>query len=133
MKWLSSIASGLIKPVTDLLMKKQERKQAKQSAAAKLLQTKQDGVQSLEMTDAEWEEVSTSLQGDTWKDEYVTVSVMSLVNLIIVGGVASAFGYPQVLEGTTIAIQALRDVGLDVGTMVLAVVFAAIGLKLWRA
>ena len=124
---------GLIGPVAGIFQKKQERKLAKESAKAKLLQSRQDGQQTLEMTDADWESVSTGLQDSTWKDEYVTVSVVSIFNLIVLGGIMSAYGHPELLEGVTLAIKALAEVGVELGMILTAVVFAAIGLKIWRA
>ena len=85
------------------------------------------------MTDAEWESIASEKQDSTWKDEYITVSVASILNLIVIGGIAAAFGEPRVLEGVSIALKALSDAGVDMGTLLTAVVFAAIGLKLWRA
>lgn len=133
MKWVSSIIEGVVGPVANIFAKKQERKQAKEQAQAKIKLAKQEGQQTLDLTDAEWESISTGLQDSTWKDEYVTVSVVSIFNLYIIGGIAAAFGYPQVLEGTTVGIKALVDAGADLGMILTAVVFAAIGLKIWRA
>ena len=73
-----------------------------------------------------------SLQAQTWKDEYVTVSIVSIINIIMVGGIASAFGYPELIDGMVIALTKLAELGLDIGFLVTAVVLAAIGMKMWR-
>lgn len=127
--WVGS----LIEAVGGVFQKREERKQVKESAKAKLQLAKEQGQHTVEMTDAEWETVNTGLQDSTWKDEYVTVSIVSVFNLYIVGGILAAFEIPEVLEGTTKGIQALVSAGVDVGLLLTAVVFAAIGLKLWRA
>lgn len=128
-----SVIQGLVAPVSNIFAKREERKINKDTLKGKLQQARQGDATQITLTDAEWETVSTSLQDSTWKDEYVTVSVVSIFNLYIIGGIASAFGYPQVLEGTTEGIQALVAAGVDLGMILTAVVFAAIGLKLWRA
>jgi len=109
------------------------RKRAAETAKAKLAAKKQDNSHELELNDAEWEAIGQSLQGGTWKDEYVTVSFISIINFVIVGAIADAFGYPQLLNGIVTGIVTLKtELELDLNTMLLAIVFAAIGLKLWR-
>lgn len=133
MNMVTTIIAGVVKPITGLLGKKSDRKRARETAKGKLAAQKESGDQKIELTDAEWETVAQGLQPESWKDEYVTVSIVSLVNLIIIGGIASAFGYPQVLAGTVLAIEALVAAGVDLGWILNAVIMAAIGLKIWRA
>jgi hypothetical protein len=130
---LTGLLQSLVAPVANIFAKREERKLSKETAKGKLQQAKQAGKLTVALTDAEWESISTGLQDSTWKDEYVTVSVVSIFNLYIIGGIATAFGYPQVLEGTSTGIKALVEAGVDIGLLLTAVVFAAIGLKIWRA
>ena len=131
---IASAVSGLAKPITGMMNKRTQRKINQDSIKGKLALQTQGDATSITLTDAEWETVGQSLQHGTWKDEYITLSVGSIINLIVVGGVASAFGHPEILEGVTVAIREL-NVAMDgeVGTLILAVAFAAIGLKVWRA
>ena len=122
----------LIQPISGLLSKRQERKQARETAISKLQQTRQDGNLQVELNDQELERVLAGDLSTTWKDEYVTVSLVSIINIIIVGGVANAFGYPQLLEGIVQAIVTLYEVGVDIGFLLEAVVLAAVGLTVWR-
>jgi len=124
---------NLIKPASDAYQKRTDRKIAQDSAKAKLALSKTDNDFKLEMTDAEWEALAVSGLGESWKDEYVTVSLVSIINLVVVGGLLAAFGYPQMLEGLVIAIQTLVEVGVDLGFLITTVVFAAVGLKMWRS
>jgi len=126
------IAQGLVKPITGHLNKRVERKQNKDSIKGKAAAQKQDDATQVTLTDAEWETVNQSIQDKTWKDEYVTVSLVSIFNLYIVGGIGAAFGYPEVLDGTTRGIEALVAAGVDLGFLLTAVVLAAIGMKMWR-
>lgn len=126
-------ATALFKPLSDAYAANQQRKAAKESAKAKIKMAKQDGDLKLELNDQEWEALGVDRENASWKDEYVTVSIVSVFNLLIVGGIAAAFGHPQVLEGMVAAIGALTSAGVDVGFLLNAVVLAAIGLKVWRA
>jgi hypothetical protein len=122
----------LISPITDLLKQRGERKMAKETAAAKLSQAKVDNDYKLEFTDQEWEAISAAKLSETWRDEYVTLSVGSILNIIVVGGLLTAFGHPEVLSGIVIAINALAAIGVDIGFLLEAVVLAALGLSVWR-
>jgi hypothetical protein len=68
----------------------------------------------------------------TWKDEYVTVSVVSIFNLIVVGGLSAGLGYPQILNGVAASVLALTSVGVDVGFLLEATVLAGLGLSVWK-
>ena len=127
-----SIGKAIVQPLAGWANKRTERKVNRDTIKGKLAQGKQDDSHAVTLTDAEWETVGQSMQDKTWKDEYVTVSIVSIFNLLIIGGIATAFGYPQMLDGTVAGIAALVEAGVDVGMLITAVVFAAIGMKLWR-
>ena len=109
--WITAV----FKPVADIFTAREHRKAAREAATAKLAQGKAEGAQQVELNKDEYEAVATSGLNATWKDEYVTVSVVSILNLIVLGGVATAFGYPEVLKGVGYALAALGGVGVDVG------------------
>lgn len=126
---LLSLGPSIVEAVSGVF----KRKQAAQSAATKLALKKETGVQHIELTDAEWETVTTSLQHNTWKDELVTVTFVMPLWLIMAGAITAAFtGDYRLLDGTTEGIKALVVLGLDFGLLTMAVVFAAVGLKIWR-
>lgn len=123
----------LIGPVTSFLGKRSDRKQAKETATAKLQMAKVTGKQDLQMTDAEWEAMSLATQNDSYKDEYLTVVITSPILLIIVGSVYGAWtGDPRIMDGTLAALAALKDLGIDMGELMYVVVLAGVGLKVWR-
>lgn len=127
---LGSIVSG----ITGFFTKKQDLKKAKVSAKAKLDHARLNGEHTLEMTDAEWE--SLAVKQDSWKDEYITVIITSPFVTILSGSIAAALGYewgPKVVQGTQDGLAAMVDLGMDYGVLIMAVTFAAVGLKLWRA
>lgn len=129
---LSSLFSGLIAPVTRLFENRQNRKAAKDAAMAKLTQGQQDKAHTLELSKDEWEALNVKGMGETWKDEYVTVSVVSILNLIVLGGILTAFGYPQVLDGVGLSLEALVNAGVDVGFIMTATIMAGLGLSVWK-
>lgn len=127
-EWVGAI----IKPISDAYKANQDRKIARDSAKAKIVLAKNEGDQEITLKDAEAEALAVQEQRHTWKDEYATVSIISILNLYVVGGLAAAFGYPEVLQGTAIATNALVNAGVDLGWLLEVVVLAAVGLKVWR-
>jgi hypothetical protein len=128
MAWLQL----LLGPLTSIITKRQDRKLAQQTAKTKIEQAKQGDTHQLALNKDEWEQLQVNGMDKTWKDEYVTVSVMSIFNIIVVGGLASAFGYPQILEGIVSSVTALTAVGVDVGFLLNATVLAGLGLSVWK-
>ena len=71
-----------------------------------------------------------------------------LFNLIVLGGLASAFGYPQILEGVKLALVTLNEVMVmmvtdpetgslaseytPLGTIIVVTIFAGIGVYGWK-
>ena len=129
---MMEILSSLFKPIAGIIGKRQDRKAAKEAAGAKLVAARQAGDQKLELNKDEWEHLAIDGLAGTWKDEYITVSVVSIFNVIVLGGLASAFGYPQILAGIGTAIQALTLAGVDVGFLLEATILAGLGLSVWK-
>lgn len=127
---IGTIVSG----VTSFFTKKQEIKAAKVSAAGKLAQAKQADGTKVELTDAEWEAIAVKGTESSWKDEYVTIIITAPIVGVLAGAVWNAFtGNDKLLVGTLAGIKELNALGLNWDTLTVAVVFAAIGLKVWRA
>lgn len=124
--------TALFQPVAAIIAKRQDRKMAQEAAAAKLAQAKASDQQKLELNKDEWEQLQVAGMDKTWKDEYVTVSVVSILNLLVVGGVASAFGHPQIIQGVGIAIYSITEAGVDIGFLMEAAVLAGLGLSVWK-
>lgn len=129
---MKDLITSLFRPIADIILQRQKRKAAREAAQAKLAAAQAEGVLKLELNKDEWESLQVKGMGQSWKDEYVTVSVMSIFNLILIGGILAAFGQPQLLEGIALAVQALSAQGVDVGFLIEAVALAGIGLSVWK-
>ena len=117
---------------TNTETKREDRKGAEQSAENKLEQGQQSECATVELNEEEWEQLKVNGMDKTWKDEYITVSLMSIFNIVVVGGLASAFGYPEVLEGIVTSVTALTAIGVDVGFLLSATVLSGLGLSVWK-
>ena len=102
---ITSIVEGVVKPVAGVFTKREERKTQREVLSAKLKEAKQKGQTEITLSEQEIEVVRTKGLEGTWKDEYITVSLGSIINLIVAGAIAFAFGYPKLLEGMGIAIK----------------------------
>lgn len=125
----------LVKPVAKVFSKREERKLATETLKGKLAQAKVEGQHQVTITDAEWESISASGLGESWKDEYITISFGSIINMIVIGALLAAFGFPQgelILEGVAKVGTVLTAMGVDLGFLLQAVVLASLGLKVWR-
>ena len=129
---IKAIVEGVVAPVSSILNKRTERKMAVESADAKLAQIKQDGVTKVELNEQDIEALRTKQNESTWKDEYTLLSVLSIMNIIVLGGIAKAFGFPEILAGVVYAVQELNAVGVDTGELIRVSVYAGLGLSVWK-
>ena len=128
------IIGPIISGISGIFEKREERKTVKATAEAKLAQAKLAGEEKITLTDAEWESISARGLAESWKDEYVTIIVTAPIVGILAGAVwAAIFGDRALLDGTLDGVRELKELGLDWNVLTTAVVFAAIGLKMWRA
>lgn len=128
------IIGSVISGVSGYFSRKQENAQIKETAKAKLSLKKQGDTHKVTITDAEWEAIGQKGLTESWKDEYITLIITSPIVGVIVGSVWEAFtGNSKLLDGTLRGVAELAKLGLNWEYMTLGVVFAAIGLKLWRA
>lgn len=132
MGWIRETVAGVIEPLTKIVTNRQARKAAGETAAAKLIQAKHDGSQEVMLQEQEIEAVRTAALAGSWKDEYITVSLGSILNLLVIGGIAAAFGYNQVLEGMSVALVAITAAGINIGELIEFTVKAAVGISVWR-
>ena len=131
---MKSILGALIGPVATIFTKRVERKIAKDELRHKAAVAKQSDATQITLTDAEWEIVKASTESSSLKDEYVTIlGTWPLAGIMLGALVAAVTGDREILDGTVEGIRILNEVGVPMPEIMTGVVFAAIGLKLWRS
>ena len=127
---LSSIFGSVVEPLSEAYQTRQKRKQASESAKAKLAMAKQNGDFKLELNDDEWEAVSKQNEDGTWKDEYITVIITSPFVLLFLSAITSSLtGDMRYLDAVNLGIQQLKSLGVDLGELMFIVVLAAVSIK----
>ena len=129
---VAAVIGSILSPIGEFMKRREERKAAKDSARAKLRQAKVTNAHELTLKDQELEQVLASAKRESWLDEYVTLSLVSILNIIVVGGILAAFGNTEVLEGISLAASAIVQLGVDLGFLMELVIMAAVGLVVWR-
>ena len=133
--FLTNGLSTIVKPITDILSKKQDRKMAKDVINGQLSAARQADETAVTVNDQHLETILAANANGTWKDEYVTLSVVGIINGIMLGGLLQGFGHPEFLTGVITGVQALAQIldgGSELGFILKATVLAAIGLNVWR-
>lgn len=122
-----------ISAVAGAFAAKREAKVKQEEIKSKVVLAKANGEQEVTLKDSEWEHLNVDKSDQTWKDEYVTILCTSPILLILFGAIYGALTEDmRLLDGVTAGIVALQEINVDMGTLTTAVVFAAVGLKLWR-
>lgn len=129
---IASIASRVVGPILDIVKNRQERKRILEDTEAKLRIASQEDEAELTLKRHEVEALAVQGLKDTWKDEYAVVSILSIFNLIVLGGILAAFGIPQMLEGVSLAVQTLVALEVNVGLLIQVAVFTSLGIYVFR-
>lgn len=129
---IGTILSTVAGPIINIFKKRSERKAAIETATVELTKAKHDATHELKLGDQQLEAVLANGLSASWKDEFVTVVLVSPFALMLVGGILAAFGYPQMIDGVAIAINTLNAADVEVGFLMKAVILSAVGLSIWR-
>lgn len=131
---LTALIGPVVDAVSNVFVKRTERKQTRDTLRNKAAMQKVDAATQVTLTDSEWETVAKGLEGGSLKDEYVTVlGTWPLAGIMLGALVAAITGDTAILDGTVEGIRILNEVGVPMPEIMTGVVFAAIGLKLWRS
>jgi hypothetical protein len=125
---IAEAVSGAVGAVAGVFTAKTRRKQAMEEGKNKIHQAQVDGNNTLDLTDAQWEAVSVQANEESWKDEYVTVTITAWIWVALFGALFNR----ATLDGVKIFLDFCTTNGVDIGWLTSAVVTAAIGLKVWR-
>lgn len=130
MSMLPNILAGIVSPVAKIFEKREERKRAVGEIRAQSAAAEVDGKVAVNLSRAQWEEISKKAEPGTWKDEYVTLLITSPILVLFIGNIIAAFGFGTALiDANTASLAAMEKVGIDMGELMLVTVLAAIGIK----
>ena len=132
MNWLKSVVEGVVAPVADYAGKRVERKQAQDEIKGQVALAKQAGDHEIKVNVDRWDLASKNSEDGTWKDEYVTVSLVAPINVIVLDSVLLAMGYSDgaATNGVLNALEILNTaVGVPVGNLMATAVAAALSVK----
>lgn len=132
MNIVTELIGGVAGPVVTYLNKRTERKQAQDAIKGQVALAKEKGDQQVNVDVGKWELASKEQETGTWKDEYVTVSVMSIFNGVVLFSVGAALGMEKAglaLTGLLDAVGTLTEMGVPVGTLMAFTVGAALSIK----
>lgn len=133
MSWFNPF-SAIVDAVVNFFAKKEETKQLVESAKAKLASAKLTSATDITLTDAEAEVMLAKQMDSSWKDEYSLLLITSPLLLIVIGAVVYVFIQdPRLMDAGLLAITKMQEAGVDMATLMNAVIFASIGLKFWRS
>ena len=106
---------------------------------AKIDLKKADTTAQVELAHAEWENLSVPGLDNSLKDEWVTLIVTLPIVVMLVGTLVAGFtGNDTLLVASKEMVTNLNNLfaggsfGLSFGDVAATVIFAAIGLRLWR-
>jgi hypothetical protein len=121
-----------VSPIANHLSARTKRKAAKDKIKGKLAQAKEENSTQVVFNEQELDLLNASQKDNTWTDEYVVVSIFSIFNIIVLGGLASAFGFTEPLEGITVAINTLKATGVHVSLLMEVAAGSALGFSVVR-
>ena len=129
---LGTIGSALVKPVTAIFVAREQRRQAKDAIAGQVALAKKNNEAQVNVQTSDWETLSKSQETSSWKDEYVTISVFSIFNVVVLGCVLEAFGFHGgvlAVDGVMKAVATLDSMDGNVSSLMWLVAAAAVSIK----
>ena len=133
---LSALAGPVVEAVSGAVRRRQDRKAATASAAAKLRQGAQDDAHAqamaAQLSRDEWEAIGRRAESGTWKDEYVTLIVTLPLVTLFVGALLEAVGIDSVSAAGRAMVETLNGLDGAYADLLMYVVLAAIGIRAIR-
>lgn len=109
-------------------------KREKAEALSKIQAANADTENSLQLSDSEWAKIKAALEGGTWKDEFVTVSVVGvfLLSVPLAAVYAAMSGDTAPLTGLRESFKIIQEMGVSVGELLTYTVLAALSINVFR-
>lgn len=135
--WIGGVVQGvgstIVSPIKEVMVKREERKQAHETMMAQLRLQKQTDDTAITVKTDDLEAVLSTNLTQSFKDEYVTISMVGFtINGVMLGGILDGFGYPKFLAGLKTGLTFLVSIGVPIGYLVTAVICGAIGMSFNR-
>jgi hypothetical protein len=131
MNWnpISAIASV----IGGVFEKREDRKKVKISLAGKLALQKDGNTAQSQFNDQEIDMLSKINEGESWKDEYLTVIItMPIPVLFISVFIGVLIGNPLLIDAAMKSIDAIKTLIPDYGTLIGVTVAAGLGIRAWK-
>lgn len=127
--WIGAAGKAITEPIRDVIVKREERKQAHQTLQTQARMAEQQGETTVEVERVKLDAVMQQNLGNTLKDDITTYAFVGIIPSFIVGGVLHGFGFPSFLQGVIIGVNALAAL-IPLGNIMTIVVSAAVGISL---
>lgn len=122
--------SAIISPITKAYETRQVRKQAQETAKAKLVQSRQDNEYRLQLTEQEIDAIGKGNENESWKDEYLTIVVtLPYLNTFICNMASVLLSDPVYANAANAANDSLRGLGIDIGGSFDVVLIAGLSIR----
>lgn len=126
LKGLSNLVSGLVSPITNHLTKRSDNK----------TRIKQQKIQRLMDADdkhSEWENIQAEGNGDSWKDEWITLIITLPIPVIFVSVILSVLlENPLIAEAANQGVEAIKLLVPNYAELLYIVCLAGIGIKAFK-
>jgi hypothetical protein len=125
---LTAAGAALTQPIKDVLIRKEERKQAHNAAVSAQVMADANNATTVEIEKTHLDAIMQGQLDKTWKDDFVTYAVVGIIPAVIVGGILAGFGFPLFLEGVLKGVTVLSAL-IPLGNIMTVVVSAAVGFS----
>lgn len=123
MKWLSDIATGLVSPITNVFVKRNDNKTKIKAKQIDRLVNSDDKL-------AEWEAIQAESGANSWKDEWITLIITLPIPVIFISVMYSVVtGDPMIAEAAKAGVSAIKELVPNYDDLLYIVCLAAIGIK----
>lgn len=126
MKWLADIATGLVSPITNVFVKRNDNK-------TKIKEKQIDRIVNSEDKLAEWEAIQAESGNNSWKDEWITLIITLPIPVIFISVMLSVFlEDPMMAEAAKAGVSAIKELVPNYDELLYIVCLAAIGIKAFK-
>lgn len=110
--------------------KREERKINEKTLDAKLTMKRNDNSTEVAFNEQDWEILSKRNENNTWKDEYITISMLVPVNVVFLSVfIGVLFAEPDIIAASKQAVDAMKELVPNYEYLLGLVVMAGLSIK----